>query len=218
MLWRSICFQSPRARRLRNSRRDLGATFSGDLLNEGGLSQPSNLFHVVQPVHEMKFFPLACGEGAEDGMVQHLAARAKVLFTAGNGVVHFGDFCPNLGQHLFWRQSARTRDGRGFPARGQISEGDDDQCAAALRPGLCCDQRLAGCGHALKSLHRSGVGQIQVLQNLGGAPLSRRMPAQLLGRQSDDGRCDLLLQSLETRVHKGLLTFSVLSVRMLRDK
>jgi hypothetical protein len=49
-----------------------------------------------------------------------------------------------------------------------------------------------------------------------GQPAGRRR--YFFGRQSDDSRGDLLLQSLETRVHKGLLTFSVLSVRMLRDK
>src|SRR5579864_3383197 len=86
------------------------------LHKEDGLSQMSNLLHVMQAMHEMKLSPLTCGEWTENGMVQHFAARAKVMFAAGNAFVHFGDFCPNLGQHLFWRQSARTRDGRGFPA------------------------------------------------------------------------------------------------------
>ena len=103
MLWRSICFQGPRARRPRNSRRDAGATFSAALHYEDGLSQPSNLFHVMQAMHKMKLSPLGCGEGAEDGMVQQFAARAQFLFAARNAVIHFGDFQPDFGQHLFWR-------------------------------------------------------------------------------------------------------------------
>ena len=57
-----------------------------------------------------------------------------------------------------------------------------------------------------------------MLEDFGGAPLSRDMAAELFGGQTGYGRRDLLLQSLKARVHEGLLTFLSLSVRMLRDK
>ena len=222
MLWRSIRFQGPRARRPRNSRRDAGATFFGDptflTALQDGLSKPSNLFYVMEAVQEMKLSPLSCGEGAEDGMAQKYSARAQLLFAARNTVVHFGNFRSNLGQYLLWRQSAWTRDGRGFSAGGQISQTHDDQLTAALRPGLSCNQRLTRRGYAFKSFHGSSIGQIQMLEDFGCTPLSGRMPAQLLEGQSGDGSGDLLLQSPESRVHERLLTFSALSDRMLRDQ
>src|SRR5579864_1121095 len=89
-------FQGPRARRPRDSRRDAGATFWEATFLAGlhygsGVAQPSNLFHMMQAVHQVKFSPLASGEGSEDGMVEQRTARAQVLFTARNAVVHFAD-------------------------------------------------------------------------------------------------------------------------------
>ena len=166
MLWRSSCFQGPRARRPRDSRRDPsaslragcrcyvfdGATFSaallfrrypfGGLSLRGRLAQASNLFHVMQAVNEMKLSPLGSGEGAEDRMVQQFAARAQLLFATRNAVVHFGYFQCDLGDHFFWRQSARTRYRRGFSACGKIAEPHDDQLPAALAPAWSCDEQV----------------------------------------------------------------------------
>jgi len=163
----------------------------------------ANLLDMMQAVHQVELPPLRGRERAEDGVVQQLSARAKLLFAARNDVVHLGDFRANLRQHLLRRDAAGTSHGWGFPARGQVAESDNYERAPALRPALGGDQRLPGFDHALKTLHRSGVGQIKVLQDLGGTPLSRRMPAELLCRQSCDRRGDLLLQFLETRVHEG---------------
>ena len=49
----------------------------------------------------------------------------------------------------------------------------NSQPPSALPPGLICSQRLAGCGHAGKSLRRSPASQIQMLPDLA---LARQFP------------------------------------------
>jgi hypothetical protein len=176
------------------------------------------LFDVVKTVDQVEFFPLGCGEGAEDGVVEKFAALAEFLLAAGDEVIHFGDLWTDFRQHFLRRQAARTGYGRSFPSRRQVAESDDDQSAPALRPGLGGrGQRLASFGNAFEALQSSRVSEIQMFEDLGGTPFSRGMSAELLGRKSCDRRCDSRLQFLKMRVHAGLLTFSVLSVRMLRN-
>src|SRR5664279_5467051 len=52
-----------------------------------------------------------------------------------------------------------------------------------------------------------------MLEDLGDAPLSRRVQSPLLGRESSDCGCDLFLESLKTRVHGGYLPFSIFRLK-----
>ena len=140
-------------------------------------------------------------------MVQQFAARSKLFFAAREVVVHFEDFWANLSENFLWCQPTRTGYRGSFPPGGQVSELNDDQSLPPLLPGLGGSQRLARFDHACKSLQCSGVGQIQMFQYFGGTPLSRWVLAQLFWGQSGDCRGDLLLQSLEMRVHECHLPF-----------
>lgn len=163
----------------------------------------SKLLHMMPAMHEMEFPPLRNGEGAENGMVEDFAMRSEPGFAICHDLVHCRDRGADFGEHFLGGNSARTRDSGRFPARRQVSESDDYPGLRALLPvGSGC-QRLASLGEAAKSLQRAGVGQIQVFGDFDGAPLTRRVPEQLLRGKLGERRSDLLLQLSEVRVHEG---------------
>lgn len=165
---------------------------------------------MMQPMHQMKLPPLHCGERTQYRMIQQSSARTKLLLASHDDLIHLRNLGPDLGQHLPRRQPSRTNHFRRFSTRGQMAKLHNDQGAAALRPVLTLrGQRLASLDHALKSLDRSGVGQIQVLQNLRGTPFCRRMRGHLFRRHAADRRSDFLLQFLKARVHAGYLPFPI---------
>ncbi len=105
-------------------------------LSRGCCFQLMKLLYMMQAVHEVELAPLRCGKGTEDGVVEKFAAGAKVLLAACNDLIHLGNLRANFGEHFFRGNSARTSDGWGFPAGGQMAESYHDEGSSALRPGL----------------------------------------------------------------------------------
>src|SRR5256885_241250 len=140
-------------------------------------------------------------------MIQQFAPRSEFFTTTRNNAIHLNDLRPNLGAHFLGWHPPRTRYLRRFSARGHVAESYDDKRPSALRPGCSCNQRLARFAHTLKSFNGSCVGEIKMLQHLGGAPFSWWVRNRLLCGHAYHCRCDLLLQFLKTRVHEGYLPF-----------
>ena len=67
-------------------------------------------------------------------------------------------------------------------------------------------------GDTAKTLDRSRVSQIQMLEHLGCRPLSRTMKYHLLRRHALDRGCNLPLQHLQTMVHRRHLRFATVRV------
>ena len=73
--------------------------------------QAADLFDVMQAVDQVELSPLTCREGAEDGMVEQLAARTQILLALRHDVIHLGNLGSDLGLHFL-----RARRGDGRPA------------------------------------------------------------------------------------------------------
>jgi hypothetical protein len=116
------------------------------------------LFYVVKAVDQVELSPFCCGKGAENGMIEQFAVRAQIFFALHHDVLHLRDLVANLRLHLVGWHTAGTDDGRGFATGREVTKTYDNECAAALRPGLGRGQRLSGFGYTLKSLDGSGVG------------------------------------------------------------
>ncbi|SRR5579864_3138647 len=162
---------------------------------------------MMAAVDQVKLPPLRRRQRSQNRVVQEFAGRSQLLFAERDDVIHFGDFRANLGQNFLPRQAARTCYGRSFPARWKISQPYDDESAAPLLQGWFRRQWLAGAEYALKSFHRSGIGQVQMFQYFCGAPLSRWLLGQLLGGKSGNRGGNFPLQYLKVRVHDGYLPF-----------
>lgn len=171
----------------------------------------------MQAMHEMKLSPVCAAKRTQNRVVEQFSTRPKFFFAACDALIHLQDFRREPGTYLFRRQSSRQRHSRRLSPGRQISQAHHHQRLSTLYPGLSFRQRLIRLRRALKTLCRARVSQIQVLQDFARTPLSRRMLTHQRARQSCNRRLNFFLQPLQKRVHGRLLTFLILSVRMLRD-
>jgi len=169
--------------------------------------QPPNLPQVMPSVDKMELPPLGSGERPQNRMVQQFPRRPELLLALTNSLIHLGDFPRNFCPHHLRRQPARTCHLRRFPARGHVSESQHDQCAPALLPGRRSDQRPARGSQPFESLAGPGVAQVEMLQDLGGAPFSRPAQTPALRGHGCDCRRELVLKFLETGVHSVTYVF-----------
>ena len=97
-------------------------------------------------MEEVELSPLVGREGAEEGVIEQLAA-AKARFALGDNRVHGGDGFGGLGFDLLRGQAARDGVFGSLAAFGEIVEGQDkDGLKAVLERGLGA-QRATGLGN-----------------------------------------------------------------------
>ena len=149
---------------------------------------------------EMKLSPLRDRERPQEGMFHHLCMRSKLRCAGVHNSVHFTDFRDNLGQHLLRSGASGTRHCGRLNSIREISKLDDNHRSYSLLQG----RTLAGasrCEHSGKSLGCSGIRQVQMFENLDRRPLPCRVPPQFLRSEGNGEQLDLVMQSLEMRVH-----------------
>ncbi len=165
------------------------------------LPQSLDLPHVVQSVYQMKLPPLTCVQWTQDGMIQQFPSRAPLLFAIRDDLVQLRDLRNDSIAHGFRRQPSRLGGRRSFAPCGQIAEIDRNQNSAAMPHCRPSGQRLSRLDHALESLQRPRVGQVEMFQHFTRAPfLWRMLPQLLLGGVSKACR-QHLLKLLEMEVH-----------------
>src|SRR5215831_13183738 len=101
------------------------------------------------------------------------------VFTVGsnraiNESIHLGDAIEDFGadlsgRHAFWRGGLRS-----LAAFRQISTADNNHALKAIFDGCRASKRLARRQTTLKTPNGSSVGEIEMLEDFGGAPFAKR--------------------------------------------
>ncbi len=160
-----------------------------------------NLFHVVAAVGQVELPPLPCRQRPEHRMVQNHDARAITLFALRDDFVHGVNLRTDFGDYLFRRHAPGNDLIRGLPSFGKIAKlGDRGGRHSLLESGNAA-QRLPRLQAALKSLLRSGVGQIEMLEYLRRAPLPFRLACQFLDAHVSGRGSNRLTQTFQIRIH-----------------
>ena len=179
-------------------------------------TQFSNLLYVMQAMHQMKFPPLIDREGAEEGMIENFDATAESGGASGEQLIHLGNLGQNFGQDFLPRQSPGPCVRRRFPSLGQMVEPENHERLAPVFPSRLRPKRFTASENSRESFERSGVSQVKMLEDFCRRPFARKVPAQLLARQTGHGGFDLAPQSLEMRVHGGYLPFAIFQLECCR--
>jgi hypothetical protein len=194
-----------------------GFTFMSNLPGVQVCSQPANLLHMMLSVHKVELPPLVDRQRAQDRVIQNSRACSEFLRTHCHELVHLRDDVFDFRCDLFRRDSARQRHGGRLSAAWHVSEPGDNERAATVRPCRFRGERLACLEQPGESLDRSGVGQIQMLENLCAAPFARRTSRQFPGRKTRDGGSYFPLQSGEARVHARYLPLVIFQIECCRS-
>jgi hypothetical protein len=164
-------------------------------------------------MHQMKFSPLIDRERAEEGMVENFAATAELDGAFGEALIHLDNLGQNVGQDFLPRQTPGPCVRRRFPSLRQIVEPENDERLGILFPSRLRPKRFTAIDDSRQSFESSGVGQVKMLEDFCRRPFARKVPTQLLGRQTRHSRFDLVPQSFEMRVHDGYSPFAIFQLK-----
>lgn len=137
----------------------------------------------------MKLSPLATGQWSKNGMMEQSVLHAKAGLTLRNRRVHGGDARSNFAGDLLRCHPARQGVFRRLSALGHMSQSNHDDGSDAIPEHAGSHLRLSRLEATLEGFRGPCVGQIEVLENFGCAPLSFRMTPQIFG--SHALRCGL---------------------------
>jgi hypothetical protein len=171
---------------------------------------------MMQAMHQMKSPPLIDREGAEKGMIENFDAPTELGGASGEELIHLGNLGQNFGQDFLPRESPGPCLRRRFPSLRQIVEPENDERLGTVFPSRLRPKRFTAIDQSRESFERSGVRQVKMLEDFCRRPFARRVPAQLLGRQTRDGGFDLSPQSSEMRVHAGYSPFAIFQLECCR--
>jgi hypothetical protein len=159
-----------------------------------------NLPGVVFSVHQMKLAPLGGGKRAEDGMV-HDRVAAEAGLALLNQVVHAGDIPQNFSSNFFWRRAAGQGALGGLAARGKVSDVDNEEAPPTGAGAVGTGAGGTGLQAALEAFDGAGVAEIEVLENLRGAPLRFRMAGELVGSEAAESVGENAMQLIQMGMH-----------------
>jgi len=137
-------------------------------------------------MHQVKLAPFGGAERAEDGMVDdRVAAEAGFAFL--NQVVQAGDVSQNFSSDFFRRNAAGKSALWGLAAGRKVSNVDYEEAGEAITAAVGTGGGGAGLQAALEAFDGAGVAEIEVFENLSGAPLPFRVASELVRRKIADG-------------------------------
>src|SRR5215467_8393344 len=166
---------------------------------------------------QMKFPPLCHRKWAEKRMIEHLLILTKLALAPADDFVHLCDLQADLREQLFYRRPSRPGISRRFPAAGHIPEIYDGPRLRPILPRRLACQRLPGFQHAPKSLHCSGVREIQMLQYFCDAPLPWRMAKHFLSVQPAHHCRNFASQLLQMTVHECYSPLTAFQLKCCRN-
>jgi hypothetical protein len=149
-------------------------------------------------------------------MIKNFDATAELGRIFGQKLIHLGNLGQNLGPDFLHRQPPGPCLRRRVPSLGQIVEPQNDQRLGTVFPGRFRAKGFTAIDHSRESFERSGVSQVQMLENFCGRPFARHVPTQLLERQTRHGRLDLSPQSFKMTVHDGYSPFAIFQLECCR--
>ena len=155
---------------------------------------------MVPAMYQVESAPLGRGERAEDGVIGHGLSEPKTGLTAGDQLVHVRDVIEDFARHLFYGSTLREN-ALGRLAFWKISEPDDDAALPAFPLPICAQTRLGGSERAFQVPDGTGIGQVQMIEYLRGAPFAFPMTGEIIWRHSLDRLGKGGPQSEERRMH-----------------
>src|SRR5262245_18485819 len=117
-------------------------------------------------------------------MIEQLDVAPKARFTLRDRCIHLDDAPTEVASDFLQREAFGLNDPWGSASLGDAAQSHDGKGQESLRHRRSRVELRAACSDSVATLDRAHIGQIQVFQYLRRAPLTREVPAPLLGRQA----------------------------------
>jgi hypothetical protein len=165
------------------------------------IAKAENLLHVMMAVDSMKDAPLARGKRAENRVIEQTGRRTVFPGSLIDYSIHVGDPRDDVGAHFFGWKSSRRRLLGSDATLGKIAAPDYDESADTIFKRRHPGERGAIRKAALKPLGGGRVGEVEVFEDLGGAPFTVGMPSTGFGGEICGGGGDVILESFKIEIH-----------------
>lgn len=164
-------------------------------------SQAANLAKVMAPMQVMKSSPLVRRQRTKEGVIYEFHVTPKVLFAGLNAFLHSCNISCYLEYRFFRCHPLGTHPGGGLPTTWQVTKARDYESSQAILRRGPAGRRFSSLPATLEDHSGPAVGERKVLQDLCYAPLTFRVPAQLLGREAGGLQFNKARQSPERSIH-----------------